>query len=160
MVQAKIARSDSGTGLTRSDNGTGKDWHGVTLVQAKTARSDDGTGEDWYWVTMVQAKTERSGNGTGEDWHGVTMVQAKTGTKRKLELEGQSEVRYKHYVNQWANRITVIPNAIFAVILLTFRLYCTHCSGGGHTFCSMHLTQRDHSTHSSGYRSRLNFHVQ
>jgi len=88
------------------------------------------------------------------------MVQAKTGTQRKLELESQSEVRYKYYVNQSANGITVIPNAISAVLLLTFRLYCTNCSGGDYMFCSMHLTQHEHSTHSSGYRSRLNFHVQ
>lgn len=88
------------------------------------------------------------------------MVQEKTGTKRKLGLERQSEMRYKHYVNQSANRITVIPNAIFAVLLLTFRLYCTNCSVGGHMFCSVHLTKHEHSTHSSGYRSRLNFHVQ
>jgi hypothetical protein len=88
------------------------------------------------------------------------MVQKKSGTKIKLELERQSEMRYKHYVNQSANRITVIPNAIFAVLLLPFRLYCTNCSGGDHTFCSMHLTKYEHITHSSGYRSRLNFHVQ
>jgi len=81
------------------------------------------------------------------------MVQAKTDTKRKLEQERQSEVRYKHYVNQSANRITVIPNAIFAVLLLTFRLYCTNCGGGGYMFCSMHLTQYKNNTHSSGYRS-------
>jgi hypothetical protein len=78
------------------------------------------------------------------------MVKAKTGTKRKLELERQSEVRYKHYVNQSANRITVIPNAIFALLLLNFRLYCTNYSGVGYMFCSMHLTQNEHSTHSSG----------
>jgi hypothetical protein len=76
------------------------------------------------------------------------MVQGKTGTKRKPELERQSEVRYKHYVKQSANRITVIPNAIFAVMLLTFRLYCSNCSGGGYMFFSMHLTQHEHSTHS------------
>ena len=239
--------------MTRSDNGTGEHWHGVTLVQTKTGTewqwyrrrlvrgdwyrrsligSDTGTGEDcteWQWYMR---RMTRSDNGTGEHWHGVTLVQdktdkewlvqAKTDRERhwyRRRLQGVTMIQakndtewhwyrirltrsdtgrgenctewqwcrrrlarreslnwkaspkcdtntvltnqqYKHYVNQSANRITVIPNAIFAVLLLTFRLNCTNCSGGGYMFCSMHPTQHEHSTHSSGYRSRLNFHVQ
>lgn len=139
--------------LVHAKTDTERHWyrrrlHGVTMVGRTLTWSDNGTGQDWHGVTMVQAKTDTEWQWYRRKLYGVTMVQAKTGTQRKLELESQSEVlykhyvnqlaiqQYKHYVNQSANRITVIPTAIFAVLLFTFRLYCTNCNAGGYLFCS------------------------